>query len=885
MDRMTVDEIRQSYLDFFVERGHTLVPSASLVPENDPTLLFSGAGMNQFKDLFMGRGEKPYTRATSSQKCFRTSDLEEVGRTTYHHTFFEMLGNFSFGDYFKRDAILWAWEYLTDILSIPGERLWVSVYEDDDEAYDAWANEVKIPAERIRRFGAKTNFWPANAPEDGPNGVCGPCSEIFFDYGPEHGPDPAPDCDDYDGPRFCEVWNLVFTQFNRKGKNQLEPLPQKNIDTGAGFERIVAVVRGVLSTFQTELFTPIIDRVSELSGVPYEFYSDDGVRMRRIADHVRAAVFCLVDGVKPGRDGRSFVLRRVIRRAVRDGISLGLDRPFLATLVPIVVEIMRGQYPDLGVGIGDVSRHVEKEEERFRATYQQGMNYLELEVERLRAEGGKVLDGHVAFRLHDERGFPVDLTEDYLREEGLELDREGFEEAMDARRRESQAGSAIEVDIFARGPLAELKASTGETVFAGYEETDAGGTVVGLVRDDVLVEEVGAGDAVRVVTDRTPFYAESGGQIGDSGEIVGPGGRVRVTETRAAEGLTAMYGEVVEGAVRTGDRVSLVVDEERRDAIRRNHTATHLLHKALKNRLGDEATQGGSLVAPDRLRFDFHHDDPLTGEDLEVIEREVNREILRNTGVETRVEDIKAARAAGAVSLFGEKYGDVVRVVSVGDYSMELCGGTHCRSTGDIGAFRIVSEGSVGSGLRRIEAVTGFGALDAMVRERELLRGLSMALKAPAEEIPGRVESLRAEIRDLKKKLDRALTSSASGGPEEVRETLDNGVEVLVLRYRGPYEMKHLLDGADRVRDESGDRVVVALLTAEGDDGVAVVTTGSRAAVDAGFDAGAAVKAVASVLGGGGGGRKDLGRGKGRDAARMDEAVQTLLAAVKELPV
>jgi alanyl-tRNA synthetase len=883
MNDMTPDRIRQTFLDFFEARDHTVVASASLIPENDPTLLFTGAGMNQFKELFLGRGEKPYSRAASSQKCFRTADLEEVGRTTYHHTFFEMLGNFSFGDYFKHDAIVWAWEFLTEVMGIPADRLWVSVYRDDDEAHDVWRDVAKVPGQRIRRFGAKTNFWPANAPEDGPNGVCGPCSEIFYDYGPEHGPDPAPDADDYEGPRFSEVWNLVFTQFNRTGRNQLEPLPQKNIDTGMGFERLVAVVRGKLSTFQTELFVPIIEEVSRLSGIPYRYEAPEGVKMRRIADHVRAAVFCLLDGVKPGRDGRSFVLRRVIRRAVRDGIVLGMERPFLAELAPVVEKVMGAAYPGIRDGLDEIRSHLLAEEERFRSTYFQGMNALESAVEKLRRSGDTVLPGEAAFRLHDERGFPVDLTEDYLREQGLGFDREGFDRAMEARRRESQDRSAMEEDIFALGPLAEIRSEHGETTFTGYEGTEDEGTVLGIMREGVRAESAEAGERVSIVTDRTPFYSEAGGQIGDAGEVVGPGGRVSIEDAKAGDGVTSMIGEVTEGTVRVGERVRLVVDPARRDAIRRNHTATHLLHRALRDRLGEHVRQAGSLVAPDRLRFDFHHGEAATPEQLRAIEEDVNREILANTPVGTAVRDFDEAREAGAMALFGEKYGDEVRVVSVGDYSLELCGGTHCRATGEIGSLRIVSESAIGAGLRRIEAVTGLGSLGLMDRDRGILRDLVTKLKARPEELAARIDGMRAEQQELRKKLDQALAGSSAAGPETRRETLENGVEVRFEQYSGPFEMKHLLEGADRIRGEGG--LVAGLLCTETDGGLSLVVVATPDLVAAGFHAGNAVKEVAGAMGGGGGGRPDLGQGKGRNPAALSRALEILRANAGELSI
>ncbi len=878
MKHRTADDLRRAFLDFFGGRDHRVVASASLVPENDPTLLFTGAGMNQFKDLFLGRGQKPFSRAASCQKCFRTGDLEQVGRTTYHHTFFEMLGNFSFGDYFKEEAILWAWEFLTGECGLPPARLSATVYTDDDEAYGIWRDRIGLPPERITRLGAKSNFWPSNAPEAGPNGVCGPCSEIFFDYGAQYSCGPSCRKEDCDCRRYTEVWNLVFTQFNRVGPHALEPLPQRNIDTGMGFERLVAVVNGHLSTFDTPLFMPIIGRLSGLAAVPYEFESEAGVHMRRIADHVRAAVFCLVDGVKPGRDGRDFVLRRVIRRAARDGIYLGIERPFLADLVPVVAEVMGAAYPAVAAGQTEAGRLIALEEERFRSTYAAGMAMLDEAIGTVRSAGGTVLPGDVAFRLHDERGFPADVTEDVLAEKGLSLDRAGFEAAMEERRRESRSGSFAAEDIFARGPLAEVRAEHGPTVFTGYERTDEEAVVLALVRDDRRIDSAAEGEEVVLVTDRTPFYAEAGGQVGDAGEAIAEAGRVTVTETRSAEGVTAMSGRVVAGAVRRGDRVVLRVDVDRRDAIRRNHTATHLLHKALRANLGASVTQAGSLVAPDRLRFDFHHDGPVAPEMLRVIEWEVNRAILANFPVSTEEMTFENARQTGAMALFGEKYGGTVRVVSVADYSKELCGGTHCRRTGDIGSLRIVTEANVGSGLRRIEAVTGLAAVEHNLRDRELLRSLSAALKARPEDLPDRLEALREENRELRRRVDQALAATRAEGPEETRETLANGVDLVLVRFAGPYEMKHLLSGADRIREKGG--AAVALLAGEADGGVAVVVTATAPVVKAGFDAGQSVREVAKVLGGGGGGRPELGQGKGREIRSLGKALDVLRARV-----
>ncbi|MCU0726933.1 MAG: alanine--tRNA ligase [Planctomycetes bacterium] len=873
MNRLRPDEIRRSFLTFFAERGHTVVPSDSLVPANDPTLLFTGAGMNQFKDLFLGRGEMPYTRAASSQKCFRTGDLEQVGRTTYHHTFFEMLGNFSFGDYFKRDAIVWAWDFLTRVCGLPAERLSVTVYTDDDEAFGIWRDEVRLPPERVTRLGAKSNFWPSNAPEAGPNGVCGPCSEIFYDYGAEYSCGPGCRKEDCDCPRYTEVWNLVFTQFNRVGVNRLEPLPRRNIDTGMGFERLVAVMNGKLSTFDTDLFMPLIARIAELSRTEYVFASEAGVHMRRVADHARAAVFCLLDGVKPGRDGREFVVRRVIRRAARDGIWLGIDRPFLAELAPVVAEVMGAAYPAVIDNLAEVARAIRSEENRFRDTFASGMGLLQGEIGKVLAAGGRVLPGEVAFRLHDERGFPADVTEDCLREHGLSLDREGFEQAMEARRAESR-GLFEDVDIFARGPLAEVRATHGPSVFTGYGTVEDEGAVLALVRGESLVDEAGAGEEVMVVTDRTPFYAESGGQIGDTGRIESAGGRLEVSQTTSLEGVFAMSGRVVEGVLRKGDRVKLLVDRERRDAIRRNHTATHLLHRALRGQLGTSVTQAGSLVAPDRLRFDFHHEGSLDPARLRSLEEEVNRAIVQNTPVSVEEMDFREARSSGAMALFGEKYGERVRVVSVGDYSRELCGGTHCRATGDIGSFRILSESAIGAGLRRVEAITGLSVLERAAAEQAILRDLCGLLKGRPEDLPARVQGLRDQVRELTQRLDKALKAGSREGPEQERETLANGVELVFARYRGPFEMKHLLAAADRLR-ETTVPLVAFLATGEGGT-VSVVVTASAPAVAAGFDAGAAVREAARAVGGGGGGRASLGQGRGKNPDGLPAALESL---------
>ncbi len=895
------DAIRTRFLEFFRERGHTVVPSAPLVPENDPSLLFNGAGMAPFKDHFLGRVPLTFRRAASSQRCMRTGDLDNVGRTPGHQTFFEMLGNFSFGDYFKADAIAWAWEFLTVEMAIPPDRLRVSVYRDDEEAARAWTEVAGIPRERIAFLGPRSNFWPANAPEDGPDGPCGPCSEIFFDLGfrPGAGGGAAAPCTvegcpevpasvDCDCRRYLEVWNLVFQQYDRRGRNDLRPLGMRNIDTGMGLERLLMVLSHlaagdspaagpVYSNFQSPLFAPLVRAVESATRGSAAVRAEDIVCARRIADHARAAVFCVADGVRPSNEGRGYVLRRVVRRAVRDGIRLGARGPFLDRLVADVAAVMGRAYPAVADGADSIAQVLRAEEERFRQTYEQGAARLAEMTAALRAAGSVVLPGADGFLLHDTFGFPVDVTEDVLREEGLRLDRPGFDDAMDRARERSRAGSAMASEIFGEGPLARLKRRSAGTRFLGYGAVPEGpdgsyrwdpgleGTsiVEELVVDGAPVDSVEAGTAAALVLRETPFYAEQGGQVGDTGEIRGPGGAVfAVEDTRRSEEFHLHVGTLRSGTLRVGDAVTAHVDGARRDAIRRNHTGTHLLHHVLRSVLGEEARQAGSLVAPDYLRFDFSFPRALTEEERDRIEAGVNARILGNHAVETRVHDLEAARATGAVSMFGEKYGTRVRVLSAAD-SREFCGGTHCRATGDIGSFRITAERSTGSGVRRIEAVTG----EAAVRQFQEDRRRSAAL---LEE----VEALRKELARASRRQGRAEVRMAD--PLATPRPDDGSMAVSVVDAAGADE-KDLLSAADRVKVDGGSPLV-ALFHAAGDDGVALVAVGNPAALAAGFQAGAAVKAAAAACGGGGGGRADLARGKGKDPALLPAAVAAFRA-------
>jgi alanyl-tRNA synthetase len=874
--RISPDELRTAYLEFFRAKGHTVWPSDSLVPSNDPTLLFTGAGMNQFKEMFLGVGNLPFRRAVTSQKCLRTGDLDNVGRTHYHHTFFEMLGNFSFGDYFKLEAIVWQWEFLTRVLEIPAERLRVSVYADDEEAREIWIREVGLPAERIWRLGPKSNFWPANAPEEGPNGPCGPCTEIFYDFG-----SPGAEADP-DAERYCELGNIVFTEFQRTGRNRLEPLPQKNIDTGMGFERILAVLHGVRSNFETPLFLPILRRIGELRGIPYRYQDPLGALQRRIADHVRAAVFLIADGVKPSHEGRGYVVRRILRRAVRDGIALGIDRPFLHELVPVVVAIMGRAYPEVKTAERAASGFIRAEEEKFRGTYAAGMALLDRALEGLAAAGSRTLPGDVAFQLYDTHGFPLDLCEQILAERGFGVDRGGFERCMEEQRARSREGSAMGGEVFAATAVSEMKRDVPPTEFLGYEREEAESTVAAIVRGETRVEEAEEGsEELKLVARATPFYAEAGGQVGDTGVIEGPEGRFRVQDTRRVDAYILHLGVVERGRIRAGDRVVLRVDASRRAAIRRNHTATHLLHAALREVLGTHVTQAGSLVAPDRLRFDFTHPRALAPEELERIEARVNAEILRDTAVETQLRDLEEAKRAGAMALFGEKYAERVRVVAVGGWSMELCGGTHVRRAGEIGPFLVTQETSVASGVRRIEAVTGEGALAYIAEQRRALRRAAEALRVPPASLAARIEELQAELRGLQRKegeqrrreglsqADALLASAGSAG----------GVKVVVGAVEGddPEALRAL---ADEIRKRAGECVL--LVAGRGSSGVALLSAATPAAVKAGIKAGDLVRGFALRLGGKGGGKPDLAQGRAPAADGLAEALHEARAAILE---
>lgn len=859
------NELRQGFLDFFRERDHEVVPSSPLVPARDPTLLFTNAGMIQFKDVFLGLEPGPGPRAASAQRCLRAggkhNDLENVGYTARHHTFFEMLGNFSFGDYFKHEAIGYAWEFLIGTLGLPPERFWVTVFEEDDEAARIWLEEIGVDPARFARIGAADNFWSM-----GDTGPCGPCSEIFYDHGPgiAGGPPGSPDAD---GDRYVEIWNLVFMQYNRDAAGALTPLPRPSVDTGMGLERLAAVLQGVHSNYDIDLFQGLIRAAAELVG------TDDlgNNSLKVIADHIRAAAFLITDGVPPSNEGRGYVLRRIIRRAARHGHRLGLDRAFLHRLVAPLVAEMGAAYPELVEARTRVEHDLRLEEERFAETLEQGLRILDQELARL---SGNVIPGGVVFRLYDTYGFPVDLTGDIARERGLELDSAGFEREMQAQRERARAAGGFRVDYTKQMEIAE------SSEFVGYEHLAARATVRVLYREGRAVERLGAGEEGLVILDRTPFYAESGGQVGDRGTIHGADALFEVRDTRKHGAAPAHLGRVRTGGLAVGEEVEARVDEARRATTRLNHSATHLLHAALRQVLGEHVRQKGSLVAPDRLRFDFSHSEALTAQQIAEIERRVNREIRANLEVTTRILPFRQAIAAGALAFFEDKYGDEVRVLSMGDFSIELCGGTHVARTGDIGLFKIVAESGVASGVRRVEAVTGEAAV-AWVQESEaILAGVGGLLKAGREEVAERVGQLLQRTRAMEKELERlqARLASQRGGQLADQATDLGGVRVLAARLDGA-DAKTLRETVDQLKSKLGSAAVVLGAVEEGK--VRLVAGVTRDLTDR-VRAGDLVNVVAERVGGKGGGRADLAQAGGNRPEALDPALAAVPGWVQE---
>ncbi len=872
---MKVADIRRTFLKFYESKGHTIVHSSPVVPGNDPTLLFTNAGMNQFKDVYLGFDKRPYKRATTSQKCIRAggkhNDLDNVGYTARHHTFFEMLGNFSFGDYFKRDAIKFAWELLTEHFHLPPEKLWVTVYAEDDEAYDIWNKEVGVPAERIVRIGdnkgaryMSDNFWMM-----GDTGPCGPCSEIFYDHGPsvQGGPPGSPE---EDGDRYIEIWNLVFMQFSRNEKGEMHKLPRPSIDTGMGLERIAAVLQGVHSNYDIDLFKNLIAAskaaVESVSSQPADPNSPS---LKVIADHIRACTFCVADGVLPGNEGRAYVLRRICRRAIRHGYKLGARGPFFYKLVDAVVKEMGEAYPE--IRNPEIPKVIEAEERRFLLTLSKGMEILEAAIAKTTTG---VLDGEVVFKLHDTYGFPADLTADVCRERGLTIDTDEFDRRMAEQRAAARANAKFKM-------AAGLEYSGADTVFTGYSSLEEkGAEVVALYVDGEKTDKVEAGSDCVVVFDRTPFYGESGGQTGDQGRATNDTSILEVLDTiHIKAAVTGHACHVAEGSISVGDKFDLRVNEDRRAASARNHSVTHLMHKALRTVLGDHVAQKGSLVTPESTRFDFSYTKPMTAEEIAKVERLVNAEILKNAAVTTQVLPIEEARKTGAMMLFGERYGEKVRVVTIGN-SIEFCGGTHVARTGDIGLFKIISEAGIAAGIRRIEAVTGMNALAWVQNHEAKLGEAARVFKCSVNDVPQKAADAIETVKTLEKGIDRLKSQMASrAGDNLVEQAADvHGVKVLVARLDG-IDAKALRETMDKVKDKLG--TAAALLAAVGADGRVQLAAGVTKDLVGRIKAGELVNAAAAVMGGKGGGKPDLAMAGAADASKLDAAFAAAKAFIE----
>jgi alanyl-tRNA synthetase len=862
---MKTDELREKYLAFFESKGCVRRPSDVLVPKYDPTVLFTPAGMNQFKNQFLGIGKLEFTRAVTCQKCLRTGDIQNVGMTAYHHTFFEMLGNFSFGDYFKTEAIHWAWEFLTGKkwLGLEPDRLTVSVYRDDHEAYDIWHDEIKLPPDRIRREDEHENFWPAGAPSNGPDGVCGPCSEIFY-----HPPG---------GHQEVEIWNLVFTQFNRVGNppDNLRPLPKNNIDTGMGLERTAAVLQGVESNFEIDIFKPLCLAAAEVFGLKYDFHNPEGRPLRRIADHVRAITFCIHEGVNPGSEKESYVVRQLLRRALLEGFLLGRHDPFLHLLVPAVVDVMKFHYTELTETVESVANVIFEEENQFLAIVERGVHKFEKLVDKAKASGSSVISGDDAFDLHQTDGFLIELTEALAAKHNLAVEMDRFAVCMQEQKVKSGSG-AFSDSVMAEGPLDALRKTSGGTEFLGYETTDAEGEIVGIIAEMQLVDqltEVGHASPVAVLLDQTPFYGEAGGQVGDSGLLKGETCEFQVLDTQGDGELLLHIGHLKSGTLEIGSRLQGVVDADRRAGIRRAHSATHLLHHALRTTLGDTTTQRGSKVEQDAFRFDFAHKKSLSDKELLQVEDEINARIAEGTAVSTQVMDLDDAKKLGAMALFGEKYPDRVRVVSMGDFSTEFCGGTHLTNTGQVGFCKIISEEPVAKGVRRITAFTGPRALGKIRDTENLLKELVQLLKTPQpEDLPKRVAVLQEELYEAKQALAKQMSQSVSGVVDELYADAEQVAGVKIITHLVPDGTREMLrDFADQLRSKG---TAAILLGAVIDGKVALTAAVSKDLVQRGVTANDCIKASAKIAGGGGGGRPDLAEAGGKFPDKLPAALE-----------
>jgi alanyl-tRNA synthetase len=871
---MNSKQIRQAFLDFFASKGHTIVPSSSLVPHGDPTLLFTNAGMNQFKDVFLGFDKRPYTRATTSQKCVRAggkhNDLENVGYTARHHTFFEMLGNFSFGDYFKHDAIHYAWELLTVVFKIPKDKLMVTVYAEDDEAYDIWHKEVGVPAEKIVRIGdnkgaryASDNFWMM-----GDTGPCGPCTEIFYDHG-AHIPGGPPGSPDEDGDRFIEIWNNVFMQFNRDEAGVMHPLPKPSVDTGMGLERIAAVLQGVHANYEIDLFQNLIKAAARETKTA----DLDSPSLKVLADHIRACSFLIADGVIPGNEGRGYVLRRIIRRAIRHGYKLGARAAFFHKMVPDLVAEMGDAYPELKENQQRVMDVLKQEEDRFFETIEHGMAILDAELAEMAKSGVTVFNGETAFKLHDTYGFPLDLTADVCRERDVTVDSAAFDAAMARQKEQARAAGKFKM-------AANLEYDGQATTFHGYEQLETQAKVLALYKDGVAVNELHEGDLGVVVLDDTPFYAESGGQVGDNGELRGGNGIFAVEDTQKIQATVfGHHGVLKTGMLKVGDAITARVDTQSRAATMRNHSATHLMHKALREVLGEHVQQKGSLVDPDKTRFDFVHNAPMTDEEIRKVEQIVNAEILANAACQARVMDIESAQKTGAMMLFGEKYGDEVRVLDIGS-SRELCGGTHVSRTGDIGLFKIMAESGVAAGVRRVEATTGEGALKLVQAQQALIAQAAGELKAPAHEVPAKIVQMLDNVKSLEKELARLKSKlAASQGDDLAAQAQEiNGIKVLAATLEGA-DATALRETMDKLKDKLKS---AAIVLASVNDGKVSLAAGVTADQTGKIKAGELVNFVAQQVGGKGGGKPDMAMAGGTEPAKLPQALAGVAGWVQE---
>jgi alanyl-tRNA synthetase len=862
----TSAELREKFLKYFESHGHTIVPSSPLVPGNDPTLLFTNSGMVQFKDVFLGSDKRSYTRATTSQRCVRAggkhNDLENVGYTARHHTFFEMLGNFSFGEYFKKDAIHYAWDFLTNVIGLPADKLWITVYADDDEAADIWLKDIKVDPERFTRIGTSDNFWSM-----GDTGPCGPCSEIFYDHGPEieGGPPGTPE---EDGDRYIEIWNLVFMQFNRDATGDMDPLPRPSVDTGMGLERLAAILQHVHNNYDIDLFQSLIAAAAELTGT-----SDlEDKSLRVIADHIRSCAFLIVDGVLPSNEGRGYVLRRIIRRAARHGHQLGCKQPFFHKLVAALDQEMGDAYPELRQHRGHVERVLQKEEQRFAETLEQGMRILE---DAIAAMQGDTIDGKTVFKLYDTYGFPADLTADVAREKQLSIDQAGFDVEMEAQRSRARASSqfsAVGEDF----KLDDYPASE----FLGYEQPSAEAKVISILQNDAVIDQLENGDQAVVILDRTPFYAESGGQVGDIGTLFIDDGTVfKVTDTQKQNDVFLHIGSLSSGELSIGDKVGAHIDEDYRRAVMLNHSATHLMHAALRQVLGEHVQQKGSLVDADKLRFDFSHYQPVEPVQIAEIETLVNNQIRGNLKTRAELMDMAAARNSGAMALFGEKYGDVVRVLRIGSDSIELCGGTHVPRAGDIGLFKIVFETGIASGIRRIEAVTGEAAVKRFIESENRLESAAQKLKAGRDDLLPRIEQLQASNRTLEKQIEalKSRLASQTGGDLASQAQDVKGIKVLAASLDGA-NVKTLRETVDQLKNKLG---AAAVVLASSEDGKVSIIAGVTRAESERISAGDLANLVAEQCGGRGGGRPDMAQAGGNQPENLASALESVLPWVE----